>query len=118
MNDQEFDSEVYILSWDMHGLESCINASKIDQMRVWNTLANKADRTEDINRLMSMLIMRARANSQRHYEIYSIAVDSSITEEDLVQQFKTNPQGMADLVRARGNKIYSDRVNKDSIKIT
>lgn len=118
MNDQNFDSEVYILSWDMHGLESCVNASQIDRERVWNTLANKNERHEDLGRLIAMMTMRARANTQRHYEIYSIAVDSSITQEDLVEQFKTNPQGMADLVRARGNKIYSDRLEKNRVLIT
>lgn len=118
MSDSAFvDSNVYILSWDMYGLESCVNATKIDQERVWNTLADKAGRHEDVNRLLSMLLMRARANTQRHYEIYSIAVDSSITKEDLVQQFKDNPQGMADLIRDRGNKIYSDRRQEEKILI-
>lgn len=117
MNDQDFDSEVYILSWDMYGLESCINATHIDRVRVWNTLANKDERHEDINRLLSMLTMRARYNTQRHYEIYSIAVDSSITEQDLVEQFKADPQGMAELIRARGNKIYSDRIEEKRVLI-
>ncbi len=112
MTDQDFDGEVYILSWDMHGLESCVNASQLDRERVWNTLANKETRSDSLSRIVSMLTMRARYNSQRHYEIYSIAVDSSITENDLVEQFKTNPQYMADLVRARGNKIYSDRLDE------
>lgn len=117
MNDQKFDSEVYILSWDMYGLESCINATRIDQVKVWNALADKNERAEDLGRLMSMLTMRARFNSQRHYEIYSIAVDSSITEEDLVEQFKTDPQGMAELIRARGNKIFSDRLEDQRVLI-
>lgn len=117
MNDQDFDSEVYILSWDMYGLESCINASMIDRERVWNTLANKEGRNESLGRILNQLTMRARFNSQRHYEIYSIAVDSSITQEDLVEQFKTDPQGMAELIRARGNKIYSDRLEEKRVLI-
>jgi hypothetical protein len=112
VTDQNFDSEVYILSWDMHGLEACVNASQLDRIRVWDTLANKETKHDDLSRIVSMMTMRARYNSQRHYEIYSIAVDSSITEDDLVEQFKTNPQYMADLVRDRGNKIYSDRLDE------
>ena len=117
MTQENFDSEVYILSWDMNGLESCINASQVDREKTWNLLADKDERHEDVGTIIRHLTLRARFNSQRHYEIYAINVDPSITKEDLVEQFDQNPQAMADLVRARGRKLYSDRVDSDRVVI-
>jgi len=60
--------------------------------------------------------LRARYNSQRCYEIYAIGVDGTITQEDIRDMFETDPQYTADLIRARGEKIYSDRRSrKDAI---
>lgn len=118
MSDTEHQADTYILSWDMYGLESCINASAIDREKVWNTLANKEGRNQNLNQILQYLTMRARFNTQRHYEIYAIEVDNTITEDDLVEQFKQHPQAMADLIRKQGRKIYSDRMDKDKALIT
>ena len=108
------ESETYVLAWDMYGLESCICASQIEKERVWNVLANKEVRNDgnSVSHILHMLTMRARFNTQRHYEIYAIDVDSSITKEDLTNQFKQAPQEMAELIRSRGRKLYSDRQNR------
>jgi len=62
-------------------------------------------------------MMRARANGQRHYEIYTMMVQEGITDEDIRGMFEADPQGSADLIRDRGNQIYSDRVNQKEVKI-
>jgi hypothetical protein len=116
-----YDSTLFVLSWDMHGLESCINATELDQQRTLEILGGKGTGHNKLGHIVSHLQIRAQANSQRYYEIYSIAVDSTISKEDLVEQFEENPQAMADLVRNRGNKIYSNRLSetdKSRIKIT
>jgi hypothetical protein len=56
------------------------------------------------------MILRARYNSQRHYEIYSF--DSVLTEEDIKETFASDPQLMVDAIRNVGHEIYSDRVLK------
>jgi hypothetical protein len=38
-------------------------------------------------------------------------MDSGITDQDIRAMFEENPQAMADLIRERGHKIYSDRYN-------
>jgi len=53
--------------------------------------------------------LRARYNTQRHYEIYAIGVDASLDREQLVEMFDQDPQSAADLIRARGQQLYSDR---------
>ncbi|HET8688695.1 MAG TPA: hypothetical protein VFM18_18930 [Methanosarcina sp.] len=95
----------------MYGLEACINVTDdYDKDTMWKMLQGQ-DTSGQLNRLVSAILLRARANSHRHYEVYTVSVDSSITKEDLIEMFKENPQGMADLVRERGNKIYSDRMS-------
>lgn len=110
------DSTLYLLSWDCNGLECCINISNIEKQQVWATLSNKE--MPKLNQIVSAVMLRARYNSQRHYEVYTVNVSEGITEQDMLQMFEDNPQGMADLIRERGNKIYSDRLDTSKVKIT
>ena len=71
-----------------------------------------------LQHIVSSIMLRARVNSQRHYEIYTVTMDGSITEDDVRDMFKDNPQAMADLIRVRGNKMYSDRLNQKEVLIT
>lgn len=59
---------------------------------------------------IDLLILRARANPQRNYEIYTVQVDADVRLKDIQQMFKDSPQDMADLIRARGHRLYSDRL--------
>jgi hypothetical protein len=113
-------NDVFLLSWDQEGLESCINCSAIDRQRMWDILGDKKSqgRGHDINSIVQAIMLRARFNTQRHYEIYTVVADSTITEQDLRDMFELDPQGSAELIRARGNKMYSDRRDKQKILIT
>lgn len=103
----------YLLSWDCYGLESCVNISDIEKNAVWKTLKGESTaRDPSLNQIVSMITLRARFNSQRHYEIYLIDTDDSITENDLRNMFEQDPQGSSDLIRHRGRMLYSDR-NED-----
>ena len=100
----------FAVMWDCHGLES-IGEIVDPALKTWAILGNKTVPKENFN--IEHWKLRARFNSQRHYEIYAIGVDGSITKEDLVEMFKTDPQYAADLIRARGEKLYSDRRSAD-----
>jgi hypothetical protein len=102
------DDNVFLLSWDCNGLEACIDLTDFEKAAMWNTLQNK-DPNNKMNLTVNSILLRARMNPQRHYEVYTVRVDGGISEDDLIDMFKENPQGMADLVRARGVKIFSDR---------
>lgn len=120
MSEPDYENNVFIFSWDMYGLEACINATEMDRAKTFAVLANQEYRGQDIGQIIEHLTLRARFNVQRHYEIYSIAVTPDISKEMLVDEFEKNPQEMANLIRERGNKIYSDRIrdNDERIKIT
>jgi hypothetical protein len=71
-----------------------------------------------ISNAISFLMLRARYNSQRHYEIYSVPVSDDITEQDIRELFDLDPQNAAELMRGRGHKMYSARVDKNIVKIS
>ena len=100
----------FAVMWDCNGLES-IGEIVDPAMKTWAILGNKPVPRENFN--LEHWKLRARFNSQRHYEIYAIGVDGSITKEDLVAMFKQDSQYAADLIRARGEKLYSDRRSAD-----
>ena len=111
--DEESRPRTFCVMWDCNGLES-IGEIVDPALKTWAVLANKPVPREDFN--IEHWKLRARYNTQRCYEIYAIGVDGSITQEDLAEMFKTDPQYAADLIRARGERIYGDRrTKKDAI---
>jgi hypothetical protein len=108
-------SQIFLLSWDNTGLESVIDIGAMEKEAVWLTLQDK--NSTKIRDTVNAIMLRARYNSQRHYEIYTILVEDGISESDIREMFENDPQGSADLIRVRGNKLYSDRLNKEMQRI-
>jgi hypothetical protein len=109
-------SNLFLVSWDCNGLEAVINITDYEKEATWATLKNE-DPPVRLGSMVNHLMLRARANSQRHYEIYTMNVAEGIVDEDIRGMFDADPQGSADLIRDRGNKIYSDRENLVDRKI-
>ena len=113
MDHEEPRMRAFAVMWDCNGLES-IGEIVDPAFKTWAVIANKSVPRENFN--LEHWKLRARYNMQRHYEIYAIGVDGNISREDIVDMFKTDPQYAADLIRGRGEKIYSDRrTQKDAI---
>lgn len=106
-------SSKFIAMWDMYGLEALINVTEIEQNNVVEVLKGN---TPKHSNPLHMMILRAKFNTQRHYEIYAFL--SEIDEVSIVEQFKESPQFMAELIREKGEKIYSDRISKMDVLIT
>jgi len=112
-DDEESRPRTFCVMWDCHGLEA-IGEVVDPAMKTWAILANKPVPKNNFN--VMHWEMRAQYNPQRHYEIYAIGVDSSITQEDIRDMFETDAQYAADLIRARGERIYGHRrTRKDAI---
>jgi hypothetical protein len=115
-------SHTYLLSWDCTGLEAVVNISDIEKEEMWATLKETKEnpnkgRTNTVGGIVNMIVLRARFNSQRHYEIYCIDTEDHITAEDFRTMFDKDPQHTADLIRERGRKLSSDRQKDNEIKI-
>ena len=103
-------SNVFVLSWDCSGIETVLNVTDYEKAVVWARLGD-LDPPVNLNSMLNHLFLRARANPQRNYEIYTVHVAEGVSEEDVREMFHNDPQGSADLIRESGNKIYSDRIN-------
>ena len=108
---------LFLISWDMLGLESIINITEIDKQRTWDLLQDKTP-VVNLNQIVNAVMLRARYNGQRHYEVYTITVTEGVTEDDLRDMFEQSPQTAADLIRERGNKLYSDRIEPTQVRIS
>ena len=109
-------SNLFLVSWDSNGLEAVINITDYEKEAAWATLKDE-DTPTNLSSMVRHLMLRAQANPQRHYEIYTMTAVDGITDEDIRGMFDNDPQGSADLIRNRGNKMYSDRVDKKAVKI-
>lgn len=109
-------SELFLVSWDCTGLEACINVTEYEKAEMWARLSD-TEPPVGIGKAVQHLMLRARVNPQRHYEIYTFNVAAGITKEDIREMFNNAPQAAADLIRDRGRKIYSDRVSQSEVKI-
>ena len=97
--------------------ENIARGNAFEREKIWD-LIKDPDATphntwvREVNNIVTAMMLRARYNPQRHYEIYSINTDASISKADLAQMFTDAPQTAADLIRDRGQRLYSDRANK------
>ena len=108
--------------WDMNGLESLINVTQIEKEHkqwekenIFRLLKEENLTVKPAHVPLDMMIMRAKFNSQRHYEIYTF--DSELSEQDISKTFETSPQVMVDAIRGIGHKFYSDRATKSAVII-
>jgi hypothetical protein len=91
--------------WCSEGLECLFNITEWEKKRVWSTIK---DEKQPQAPNLQMLIIRARMNTQRRYEIYVFNADESLSEYDIGKAFKEDPQYLVDFIRQHGEKLYSD----------
>ena len=110
-------SHQFLIMWDQLGLECCIDVTEDQQRRMWQKLKGEQV-SESAVPNYNHLLLRARFNSQRHYEIYSVEATDGITADDIREMFEANPQSAADTIRRRGHCLHSDRATNDQVLIT
>jgi hypothetical protein len=110
-------SHQFLIMWCNEGLECCIDVTEDQQRRMWQKLKGEQVSESTIPNYQHLLL-RARYNSQRHYEIYSVEATDGITAEDIREMFEADPQGAADTIRRRGHCLHSDRAERQRVVIT
>ena len=110
-------SHQFLIMWDQLGLECCIDITEDEQRRMWQQLKGEPVSGSAIPNY-NHLLLRARFNSQRHYEIYSVEATDGITAEDIKEMFEASPQTAADTIRRLGHCLHSDRAERHKVLIT
>ena len=108
----------YLAMWDMLGLESLHDVdAHMDKYNEWekqkvvSILKEEQVPIQPQGIPLQMLILRARANSQRAYEIYEF--NSTVAYDELKEAFNDNPQPIVEWIRENGKKVYSDYVKSN-----
>ena len=111
----------FIFSWDQLGIEAIIPISQyehIEQQNLIRILSEKPKIKNPLDGVVRSLLLRARYNPQRHYEIYAVDCTEEMDEVFWREQWEEYPQATAELIRERGHKLYSDRAETHKVKIT
>lgn len=96
----------FLAVWDCYGLEYLINLSEYSKQL---TISILKETEKPIPPPIDQLMLRARMNVQREYEIYSFNAVDDLTEELIRDIFKENPQFIVNWIRLNGQQIYSDK---------
>jgi hypothetical protein len=99
-------NQLFAVMWDCHGLEAL---ARIHDPADTTFALLQSKKAPEMPNIMHWRL-RAQANSQRHYEIYTFSVEPGIDIDDIRDMFEANPQVAADTIRRIGHQIYSDRV--------
>jgi hypothetical protein len=99
-------SKVYICMWDERGFETIKDCTKWERETFLNTIAGKELTPAPVN--LQAMMMRARFNPQRHYEIWTFNTEESLDEDTLWSYADSNPQALVDMIRERGKRLYGE----------
>lgn len=106
----------FLAYWSNEGLESVIDLKNLEREILIGLLKNENQSFErKVNNIISGMILRARYNSNRKYEIYIFDAEKSITLEMIQEQFQECPQQIVDLIREKGIKLFSSGHTAESI---
>lgn len=95
----------FLAMWDCNGLECLFDITDLEGDAMISGLKGETFKTP-FN--LSMLMMRARFNNQRSYEIYIFDTEADIDYDCVKDMFDNTPQIIVDAIRKNGNKLYSD----------
>jgi len=108
----------FIFVWDIYGIEGIIPITQYENHEKENLIRMLKDQPiqrSPLDNIMRNIILRAKFNTQRHYEIYAIDCDQSLDEKFWRKQWTNYPQETAELIRDKGQKIYSDRSSAKAV---
>ena len=109
-------NRTFLVVWDMYGLENVVDLTKMDKHYIWNALKDGKD--TDYHEGMKAIrysVMRARSNTQRCYEVYTVCADGDTTVEMIREMFEADPQTSAELIRSKGSLLHSDRSKRKQV---
>lgn len=103
------------------GIEAIIPITQYehhDKQNLIRILSEKPTIKNPLDNIVKSLLLRARFNTHRHYEIYAVDCTEGMDEAFWRERWEEYPQETAELIRERGHKLYSDRVETYKVKIT
>jgi hypothetical protein len=104
--------------WDMLGLECLYEVEPYikaqeewEKQQVFAILKEEQVPEKPRGIPLQMMLLRARVNSQRAYEIYEF--NSTVGYDELKTAFIESPQHIVEWIRENGKQVYSDYVKRE-----
>jgi hypothetical protein len=104
--------------WDNQGLECLYDVdlhmnryNEWEKQKVIAILKEEQIPTLSSGIPLQMMLLRARVNMQRAYEIYEF--NSTMAYDELKEVFNDDPQPIVEWIRENGKKVYSDYVKQN-----
>ena len=113
-------TNAFLFSWDIHGVEAIIPITQYedwDTQNAFETLAGNAKTPNPLNSTINAILMRARFNPQRFYEVYAVDCDPHMRESNWQYMWERDPQSCADMIRKRGVKLYGEPMPVNSVRV-
>lgn len=102
----------FLAMWDCNGLECLFDITDLEGDAMMSGLKGETFKTP-FN--LGMMMMRARFNNQRSYEIYIFDTEADIDYNCVKDMFDNSPQIIVDAIRKNGNKLYSDYTPRQKV---
>ena len=99
-------TRVYICMWDENGFEVLKDCTSWERDTFLATIAGRELKPAPVN--LQAMMMRARFNPQRAYEIYTFNTTEDLDEDTLWSYADENPQALVDIIREKGKRLYSN----------
>jgi hypothetical protein len=99
-----------LVMWDDQGLELIHDITAAEQEKMWCRLGQASDSSDvflDSTPNLNHLLLRARLNSHRHYEIYLVVLGPTITVDYVQTLFEQQRDAIVDLIRQRGTCLHN-----------
>ena len=99
----------YLFSWDCTGVDAIVPITQYEDWLTVNAFAvleGKPTAPSPLDSTLNAILLRARFNAQRFYEVYAVDCEQGISEQDWRDMWDTSPQQCADMIRLRGVCLY------------
>jgi len=114
----------FLVSWDNLGVEYLEDITKYHpaewaKQHLLNAIKDSTSMPDNpLSARVTAMTLRARYNSQRHYELYVFTATDSLSFDDVKAWGESDPQGFADFVRKNhALKILDQRCKPNTYKI-
>lgn len=111
-------TNAFIFAWDKFGIESIVPITQyehIDKVNLFRILKEEERIRNPLDGIVRSLVLRAQVNSHRNYEIYAVDCAPEMDLKFWQLHWAENPQGMADIIRERGHKLFSSRETRKTV---
>jgi hypothetical protein len=114
-------TNAYLFMWNQFGIEAIVPITEYEdqsKLDMWKILKEEPTGKNPLDDILGFMLMRARFNAERSYEVYAMDCEENITREDLFDFWDSSPQAAADLTREKGVCLFSNRNKLQKVRVT